>query len=312
MERLKERVLEAYLVSHLGVLTRARAVELGLRHSHVDHLVQDGRWRRLHRGVYWIGPGNPPPISRIYAATLATGPLSAASHSSAAYLWNLTPAPGSLPEVTMPAGSTGRRTQEVRLHHSRDLDPARIVQRRGLIAVTDPLRTVIDLGGVVGSKVIDSVIDRGLAAGTFTVEGLQAELSRLRRPGRAGPRQVARALQRRGMLEAPTPSVLESKVLRLLTRWNIPVAGVEVSVLDGRYRLDVAILPGLALEVDGYAYHWSPEAMAADNRRRNAIQAAGTIVVTTSWHTVVHTPALLRQELDAAICAWQRRRRVAG
>ncbi len=58
---------------------------------------------------------------------------------------------------------------------------------------------------------------------------------------------------------------------------------------------------GVALEVDGYAYHWSPEAKAADSRRRNALRVAGIFVVEADWVTVMRHPAELCDTVLAAL-----------
>lgn len=108
------------------------------------------------------------------------------------------------------------------------------------------------------------------------------------------------------MLGAPRPSVLESKLYRLLQRWGAEPLRVEVVVCDGRYRIDVLLRPGLALEVDGYTYHWSPEAKAADSRRRNALRREGFVVIESDWVTVVRHPDVLRQEVFAALAIWER------
>jgi very-short-patch-repair endonuclease len=127
------------------------------------------------------------------------------------------------------------------------------------------------------------------------------ELQRLARPGRRGVRALREAMKQRGLVQAPTASVLESRILRLLRQWGITPAGVEVVVGEGRYRVDVMLCAGLALEVDGYAFHWSPEAKAADSRRRNRLALQGVRVVEADWVTVMRRPEQLREEVESAM-----------
>jgi very-short-patch-repair endonuclease len=89
-------------------------------------------------------------------------------------------------------------------------------------------------------------------------------------------------------------------VLRLLKSWGIAPLRVEVRVVDGRYRIDILLAPGLALEVDGFAYHSTPRARSYDLHRRNEIRVAGTHLIETDWITVTHEPERLRAEIEAA------------
>jgi hypothetical protein len=201
--------------------------------------------------------------------------------------------------VTVAPTSSPRLTGVVQ-HRRRDIDRSRVLVRRG-IAVTDPIRTLADLGEVVGADGLDEAMDRALARKLVSVEGLEQEVARLARPGRRGVPRLRDALQRRGLVAAPLPAVLESRLLRRLRTWGIEPAGAEVVVCDGRYRIDVLLRPGVALEVDGYAFHWSPESKAADSRRRNELRLAGMIVVEADWVTVVRAPRELRSMVTAAL-----------
>ncbi|HLH47210.1 MAG TPA: hypothetical protein VKV25_08625 [Acidimicrobiales bacterium] len=146
----------------------------------------------------------------------------------------------------------------------------------------------------------------------MTAAGLEAEVSRLSRRGRTGTGALRDALRRRGIAGVVAPSVLESRVLRLLRSWGIEPLRVESTVLGGRYRSDFLLRPTLALEVDGYTYHWSPEAKAADSRRRNDLRLAGFEIIETDWVTAVRQPGVLRREVPAAMASWDARHRGAG
>ena len=65
------------------------------------------------------------------------------------------------------------------------------------------------------------------------------ELGRLARPGRSGVGRMRGALQRRGLIGAPRPSVLECRTLRLLRQHGIEPLATQVHCgPDGRYRVD--------------------------------------------------------------------------
>lgn len=299
MKTLTRSLIDAYLAAHHGVISRQQAVALGLSLSQVDTRVESGAWRPMHRGIY-LSAGHPRgPEAELLAACLAAGPTAVASHRSAGWLWGLLPQAPARPSITV-ARSRRPRDTSVEWHRRDDIDPDRVLVHRG-IPVTDPLRTVADLGGVLTSPELDDAIDRGAARQLLPIAGLEAEVQRLARPGRQGVRALRQALARRGLTGAPAPSVLESRLLRLLRRWGMVPAGVEVVAGDGRYRLDVLLVAGLALEVDGYAYHWSPEAKAADSRRRNQLALAGIRVIEADWVTVMHRPEQLRRTVEAAL-----------
>ncbi|HLI01809.1 MAG TPA: type IV toxin-antitoxin system AbiEi family antitoxin domain-containing protein [Acidimicrobiales bacterium] len=299
MKPLLRSVLDAYLASHYGVISRTQALELGVSPWQIDHRVRHGSWRLMHRGIYQVAAHADGPEARLLAGCLVGGVSAVASHRSAGWLWGLLPSPPTRPAITVPRE---RRPSwaEVEWHRRDDVDPQRVLVHRG-VPVTDPLRTVADLGEAVPGACLEDVIDRGVATRLFTVAALEAEVGRLSRQGRRGVPALRDALARRGLTGAPDPSVLESRLLRLLRRWGITPAGTEVVVCDGRYRIDVQLVPGLALEVDGYAYHWSPEAKSADSRRRNQLRHAGIRVIEADWVTVMHDPESLRTTIEAAL-----------
>jgi very-short-patch-repair endonuclease len=110
------------------------------------------------------------------------------------------------------------------------------------------------------------------------------------------------ALRRRGFVGAPHPSVLESKLLRLLRQHRIHPVAVEVMVGPaGRYRVDVVISEGLLVEVDGYAHHHTPEQKAEDERRRNRIRLTGKFLLVYTWRDVVYDGGRVAAEIREAL-----------
>jgi hypothetical protein len=116
-------------------------------------------------------------------------------------------------------------------------------------------------------------------------------------------RQLRATLHRRGFIGAPAPSVLESRTLRLLHRSGVRPISCEVEVEGGLFRFDILLAVGLAMEVDGFAYHSSPEAKARDARRRNRIRMGGTFVLEYSWVDIVREPERVSREVLAALVA---------
>ncbi|MDQ2729935.1 MAG: DUF559 domain-containing protein [Actinomycetota bacterium] len=170
------------------------------------------------------------------------------------------------------------------VHRADDVRPGPAPTWLG-IPCTTPARTVVDLARVVSRLCLDEAVDVGLAHRRFTLADLATELDRRARGGRSGVGILRHALHQRGYLGVPHPSVLESRVLRLLARGGIRPSGVEVKVLGayGRYRLDITVADRVAMEVDGFAFHADPVAMTRDHRRRNDLAGRGWTVLVFTW-----------------------------
>jgi very-short-patch-repair endonuclease len=73
---------------------------------------------------------------------------------------------------------------------------------------------------------------------------------------------------------------------------------------DGEYRLDYAIPDAkVALEVDGYVWHFSPEHKRSDEARRRRLVLEGWRRLVYTWVDVMREPAGLAREYLAAIRA---------
>jgi very-short-patch-repair endonuclease len=105
-------------------------------------------------------------------------------------------------------------------------------------------------------------------------------------------------------LEAPLESVLELRFLLLAQRQGLPkmVFQHEVRIGGRTYRIDAAYPDlKLAIEVDGYAKRASPEAMARDLARQNALVLAGWTILRFPWSRVVGDPSSVAEEIMRAL-----------
>ena len=147
---------------------------------------------------------------------------------------------------------------------------------------------------------LDEAVDAALSTRLVSVEALLAEAARLKRSGRSGPAELTRCLKRRGFVGGLSSSVLESRALRLLARAGINVVACEVAVDDDRYRLDIELEGRVFVELDGYAYHWSPEQKRHDDARRNRLRLLGFEVLVYDWQSVVNEPRRVVAEVRKA------------
>ena len=85
-----------------GILTKGQARQGGLTKDVIRSRVRQGRWQRVHAGVYAMSSGEPGRAAVLWAAVLRAGPGAMLSHHTAAELAALTDAPSMLIHVTIP------------------------------------------------------------------------------------------------------------------------------------------------------------------------------------------------------------------
>jgi hypothetical protein len=108
-----------------------------------------------------------------------------------------------------------------------DLVQAPVSMRRG-IAVTTPLRTLVDAGAVLRPDEVEDCVDRAIAKRLVTPPALLAEVHRLSRCGRTGVGVLRRLLLEQGVGADRSPSYLEAKARRLFKRAGLPEPTVEL------------------------------------------------------------------------------------
>lgn len=281
-----------------ALATKAELRLLGQSHAMIRSRIAKGEYIEMHGRVVALAAAPRTPEQALMAACLAGGPATVASHQSAAWLWDLLEVPPRH-AVTLPRGK--RLTLSgVDIHRPRDA-PAHVFTRRG-IPCTDPFRTLIDLAAVAEPAALDDAIDRALATRLVTVEGIERQLSMVAKQGRRGCGALREALETRGFIRGPGPSVLESRVLRLMRQGGVKPISTEVWVgEEGRYRVDVLVRPRLIMETDGYAYHSSPEQKSEDERRRNRLRLEGYVLLVYTWWDVTRDGRRVLAELHRAM-----------
>lgn len=294
-----------------GVISRREAIEGGLAASTPAWLVRDGRWQRIHRGVYSVYTGNPPREVRLWAAVRRAGPGAALSHQTAAELGGLSDRPSSVIHVTIPAQ---RRVVPIR---------GLVIHRSGRIA--DAVHPVLQ---PPQTRIEETVLDLVDQSSTFTAAFgwvCAAIQRRLTTPDRIaefmGRRKrlrwrqpITRAL---GDIRGGVHSWLEYRHVYGVERAHgLPAANRQRHVLIGSrsgYLDSHYERYALCVETDGRAAH-PDDRRWADTRRDNVLAATGITTMRYGWDDIVSRPCEVAREIADALTnrGWTGRIRPCG
>ncbi len=276
-----------------GVVARRQLA--GVASASIAARVADGRFVRLHRGVYAVTHTALRPEAFRLAAVLACGDDAVLSHRSAGEAWGLCVNGRSRHEVTSPSGG-GRTLKSVEVRRA----SLHVEDRRLLdgVPLTSPARTLLDLAAVLPAARLAKALERAEALRLFDLVGLQAVLGRAHR--RAGTARLRAALRAYAPEPAFTRSELERIALMFARRYRLPQPVVNCEHLGEE--LDFFWpAAGLNVECDGWETHRTRAAYERDRRRDRRLQAAGVRVVRVTAAQLRHEPAQVAADLRALL-----------
>ncbi|MGY1743961.1 DUF559 domain-containing protein [Blastococcus sp. SYSU D00695] len=293
------------LLGPLGVAHTAQLTGRVDRHT-LASWVRTGRLLRPHRGVLVLPDRWDSWETRAVAAQLATdGVLCSVSALTA---WRLAPATSPV-HVAVPPARRAPAGPGTVVHRLRDLQ----VDRLGPHRVTCLPRTLADAWGTAHGRRGrrgDVEAARGAVIATLTDGRARAADVRReadRRPALPGRRGLLGLVD---LVDGGCGSELEVwGVLEVLRAPGMPafVQQHEVVLPHAVVRLDAAFVEvQVAVELDGAAFHGSPEARERDTRRDVALAALGWVVLRFSHRRLTREPEACRREI-LAVC----RRRAA-
>ena len=160
---------------------------------------------------------------------------------------------------------------------------------KSLIAVTTPVRTIIDFADHATRRELERTIDEALYLGM--------DLTSLRPlPGRKGAGLLAEVLETHTPGTTRTRSDLEELVLEFCDRFgllkplvNQVICGYEVDFVWPHARL--------ILEADSWSAHGRRSVFERDRARDAALQVAGWRVVRLTWRRLLEEPELVARQL---------------
>ncbi len=278
-------IIEALAADQLGLVTRAQLRERGLSHRAIARRVRGMRLRRMHRGVYRVGPVMAP-HARELAAVLACGRHAVVSHLSAGWLWQLLPDPGDAAPVDISLRQGDRNRPRIQVHRvCLGANEITILQN---IPITSVRRTLADLASVLASSELERVLAQAERTGLLERRDMASLVSTTQRPGAP----LLRALLESEAGPALTRSQAEAQFLALIRKAQLPVPQTNVRV--GDYEVDFLWRrERLVVEVDGFAFHSSRRSFENDRRRDAWLAAGGMAVMRVTWQQLAKEPVAL-------------------
>lgn len=251
---------------------------------------------RVHRGVYAVGHLSIGRVGALQAALLACGEGSVVSHGTAAAFWGLRDQWPVLIDVTA-RDQAGRKIDGIRCRRCRFPSPSEIVIHKG-VRCTTPMRTLVDLGGMLGTPSLRRAVERAAVAKLLDLGALDAGLDTARgRRGIAALRAIAEEWRTEDGTLPDLRSDFEALVLPRLLERGLPRPICNKTLrIDGHYLTPDFLWEELlvVIETDGAETHSTPVAFQRDRRRDQILVAAGYRVTRVTWDQI-------SRELDAIV-----------
>lgn len=284
------RAIAERSTTQLGLITTDQLDSLGISRKQRRNLIARGALEPLGVRVARL-PGYPASWrQRLLAATLEAGPDAVVSHVAACALWRFEGIGRGGVEVTVPRGQRPRRVQGL-VHQARDL-LAVDVDRRGLVPVTTPSRSLIDAAPRLAIRQIETALDVAARNGLIFAPYLRWRVDELRRQGRPGVSRVLDVLPTRSD-RGHEESWLERRVTRLIVDAGLPPPRCQARLghSGGAARVDFLYDEAwLVIEVDGHRTHSTRRQRQADAERQARLTAEGWRVVRFTYEDVVDRP----------------------
>lgn len=266
-----------------GVASRRELLSAGFSQFRIRAALRSGRWQPALPGVVVLHNG-PVPVEQLRrCALIFAGPDGFLSHATAAAMQGLRVRTTDLVHLTIPHGRHPRSDSFVVVHQSQRRCR---LERNGDLRWSEPARTVVDLAAALASRDdVRALVSDAVQRGLVSVEQLVAEAVGIPRRGSAW------LLEAIDDVRAGTRSMGESRLRRAVRRARLPEPAWNfrtqtpfgVVVLDAYWKG-----AAVAVEVDGARWHLDAAAWEADQRRQNAIQATGLILLRFSVRRLMH------------------------
>ncbi|MFP4513536.1 MAG: type IV toxin-antitoxin system AbiEi family antitoxin domain-containing protein [Acidimicrobiales bacterium] len=295
-------VLALASVRH-GVITTTELWDAGVTKAELRHLAASGVLERAGRGIYRVATSPATWQQRLRIAVLLGGTGAVVSHRAAARLHELDGFDRAPVELSVATGTKGRAARG-RVHQTSDLARSDLVHR-DRFPVTNPARTLADLGGVVPPQQLEVAVDDALRRGLTTVDRLRMLADRLARPGREGIAPLRSLLRERATSLGTTESALETMLLRVLLDGGLPHPVPQFELVHRGERIgrfDFAYPPQMVIiEADSERWHTRRDRFIGDRTRRDRAEAIGWSVFAFTHHHVTRQQPFVVSTVGSAL-----------
>jgi very-short-patch-repair endonuclease len=282
--RVDHRQLSTVVRKQRGLFTRAQAAACGATSYQIRSRLLTGEWRPVLGRV--LAPSDVPitPEIRDRAAALAVpgGVLAAASAARLrripvadprTYLWVGSLRPRPLPGVVL----------------MRDPLSARDVVLGEGLRLTQAPRTIVDCLLILPESAGLRLLERALQTGWITEDELAGRVRA--RLGRRGTPRLVRLVR---LTASGARSAAERLAVDVLRRGRITGWSVNRPIADGGGPIGVGDIVFwaelLVVEIDGWAFHATPDRFPRDRSRQNRLVGAGWTVLRFTWRDLTESP----------------------
>lgn len=282
-----------------GVIDFQQLQGLGFTRHHIARLVGDGHLRRIHKGVYASGLTALVPRGHLVAAQLALGPEAFFSNRTAAALnGHRRPLNIHELELTVVADRTPKRPG-LRIHRIRCApDPSEVRIHAGLLRVSSPSRTLVDLAARETEAELDRLIAEMARRHQLDVALIDAVVRRRART--AGRARLEAALARYRPKPAGASGFEDAFAAWLTTHPDIPPPQRNIRL--GPWEIDF-FWPAhrLAVETDGDPYHCTPAELERDRVKDGWLQRHEIRILRVTEFRFGHDRPGIRTDLCALL-----------
>jgi hypothetical protein len=267
-----------------GLFTRRQARGCGLSAYQIRRLIESDQWQRVTASVLAPAGLGLTAAVRDRAALLAV-PGSVLAGPAAARIWGL-PVRDTRTFLVVAPG-THPKFDGACLIYDR-LDQYEVWIRDGATVTSRP-RTVVDCLRILDERDSLRLLERSLQERWIDLDGLTERVR-----GLVGRRGTPRLVELVGKIADGSRSAAERLMIRLLDRAGIKGWAANGVLRDDRGVIGVGDLvfreARVVIEVDGWAFHISPDRFQRDRERQNRLVAAGWTVLRFTWRDLTERP----------------------
>lgn len=192
----------------------------------------------------------------------------------------------------------------LKIHSTIDLPDADRLER-GVLRITTPERTLIEIAAHVPVFKLETYIDATLRLGLTSLERLRARTLSLRTPGRSNSAVLSDLVAERSGDTRPAESALETLLNSLTKVGDLPRPVKQFVVTDqGEFvaRVDFAYPEQkLAIEVDSVRHHLGRAAFEGDRARDARLTTLGWRVLRFTYRQMKDEPEFVLSSIRAAL-----------